>query len=158
MTDTPIAHFKGRPIFDNTPTVVCLLVPRASAPRQLLTVVRGNQPGYGKLGLPGGYHMHGETWQAAGRREVYEETGYLLTPSTIRLVTMDTDEYRNNLVIAKVSPPLVRDAAWVQPDETLEVRWLTEVGAPEDWAFPRHYAAAQAFFLGYPSHRMDEGL
>lgn len=31
-------------------------------------------------------------------------------------------------------------------EETLEVRWLDDPGAPEDWAFPRHYAAAISFF------------
>lgn len=30
--------------------------------------------------------------------------------------------------------------------ETLGVRWLDDPEAPEDWAFPRHYAAAQTFF------------
>lgn len=57
MTDAPIAYTaEGRPLFDNTPTVVAMLVPRSKSPRQLLVIRRNNEPGKGLLGLPGGYH------------------------------------------------------------------------------------------------------
>ncbi|TIW53842.1 MAG: NUDIX domain-containing protein [Mesorhizobium sp.] len=144
MTDQPIAHTKdGRPLFDNTPTVVVMLVKRGG---DLLLIRRANQPGFGKIALPGGYHMRGEVWQMAGAREVAEETGYVLErPDLIRQVgEVVTDEYGNNLVIALYdSGPMRHDPDVKQPGETLEVMWTPWFGSAEDWAFPRHYAAAK---------------
>ena len=34
----------------------------------------------GKIALPGGYQMQGETWQQAGAREIFEETGIKINP------------------------------------------------------------------------------
>jgi hypothetical protein len=50
--------------YDNTPTVVVVLVPVRGG----LLMVRRTLPGegYGKLALPGGYQMLGQTWQEAG--------------------------------------------------------------------------------------------
>ena len=49
----------------------------------LLVVRRGITPGLGELALPGGYIGMGETWQEAGAREVWEETGLRLDPAEI---------------------------------------------------------------------------
>lgn len=130
--------------YDNTPTVVAVLVFVDS--EHLLVVRRNNEPGKGLLGLPGGYHMRGETWQEAGAREVLEETGYAIDPESLNLVSMVTDEYGNNLVIAMAYN------CWVSlegcPDgEVQEVLLLKSAGAASDWAFPRHYAAAVDAFL-----------
>lgn len=148
MTDKPIAYTaEGRPIFDNTPTVVAMLVCHLGNPRNLMAVRRGNEPGKGLLGLPGGYHMRGESWQEAGCREVLEETGWITHPSTVRLAQEPvTDEYGNNLFIAECSGTNQFAPGFVLPDETLEVLWISRPGEPEEWAFPRHYAAVQEFF------------
>lgn len=156
MADQPLCIApNGRPIYDNTATVVVLLVPRSSSPKQLLVVRRKNNPGAGLLGLPGGYHMYGESWQMAGCREVWEETGYVLVPETVDLLSMVTDEYRNNLVFARVSCPMMRDTTIDWTEEVEEVLWLTDPGEPSEWAFPRHYQAAVEFFEGKPNMRMD---
>ena len=51
--------------YDNTPTVVVVLVPFRGG----LLMVRRALPGegYGKLALPGGYQMLGRAWQEATR-------------------------------------------------------------------------------------------
>ena len=139
--DQPIAHTAdGRPLFDNTPTVVCLLVPD-NTHRFYLAVKRANNPGKGLWGLPGGYHMRGETWQQAGAREVLEETGYVIDPLKIRAVGEPvTDEYGNNLIIATSHYPESPNRQ--QTDgEALDVLWLSQPGEAEEWAFPFHYKA-----------------
>ncbi len=139
MADEPIAHTEdGRPIYDNTPTVVAVLANNDEG--RLLVIRRANQPGHGLLGLPGGYHMRGETWQQAGAREVFEETGYRIDPAALRLVSMETDEYGNNLVIARARQPI---AGGGEGDgEAMEVLFVSEAGPAGEWAFPRHHAAA----------------
>ena len=51
--------------YDNTPTVVVVLVPLRGG----LLMIRRALPGegQGKLALPGGYQMLGQTWQEAWR-------------------------------------------------------------------------------------------
>lgn len=160
MTDKPIAYTaEGRPLFDNTPTVVAVMVPSLGGIRELLVVRRNNMPGKGLLGLPGGYHMRGESWQEAGAREVREETGWLVNPTTVRLAREPlTDEYGNNLLIAQCSGALGFTPGFTLPDETQAVLWLHDAGSPDDWAFPLHYEAAREFFEGRPSRRMDDRI
>ncbi|WPM81349.1 NUDIX domain-containing protein [Brucella pseudintermedia] len=144
--DQPIAHTAdGRPLFDNTPTVVCLLVPDKSN-KKLLIVRRANEPGKGLLGLPGGYHMRGESWQQAGAREVAEETGYYVDPRRVSLFSFKTDEYGNNLVIAFTDPPETSLPEQLDRTEVEEVLWIDNPLKAEDWAFPRHFAAVEQYF------------
>lgn len=147
VADQPIGHTPdGRPVYDNTPTVVVVVVFLEGD--HILVIRRAHNPGKGFLGLPGGYHMHGETWQEAGSREVLEETGYMVDPSDIQFVSMETDEYGNNLVVAfgpgRLSPDAVRDA---EAEEVLIVS-LEDVPSASEWAFPRHYKAVLEFVNG----------
>lgn len=142
MTDRPIAHAAdGRPIYDNTPTVVAVVA--ECQPRRFLVVRRNNEPGRGLLGLPGGYHMRGENWQSAGCREVREETGYRFAPEGMHLISIETDEYGNNLILAHNSSCLTpeNETPPSDPIEVQEVLLVKDAGPARDWAFPRHYAA-----------------
>jgi ADP-ribose pyrophosphatase YjhB (NUDIX family) len=69
--------------YQNTPTVVVVLVPLRGG----LLMIRRALPGegYGKLALPGGYQMLGQTWQEAGALEVLEETGIVVSPETLQV-------------------------------------------------------------------------
>lgn len=145
MTDQPIAYTKeGRPIFDNTPTVVAMLVHYGPKQGKIIVIRRANEPGRGLLGLPGGYHMRGETWQEAGCRELAEETGFIVDPKRVEQVGKTvTDEYGNNLMFGRVrlgDAPL-RDTSLIVPGEVAEVLHLDEVPHAHDWAFPRHRKA-----------------
>lgn len=141
VIETPIAYtVKGRPLYDNTPTVVAVL---AVVDDKLLVVRRNNEPGRGRLGLPGGYHMRGESWQTAGCREVFQETGYTFDPASMRMASFVTDEYDNNLVIAHNLGLLSETPTSYDKNEVQEVLLLDgPPGDPKDWAFPRHYQAA----------------
>jgi len=151
VNDNPIATREdGSPIFDNTPTVVCMCVHNSDG--RLIAVRRNNEPGKGLIGLPGGYHMRGETWQEAGARELFEETGYVIDPEGIEtIVDPVTDEYGNNVIFAGYvlnSDPdfdnTVRDTSFVTPDEVQEVLHLDlyDLGSVEEWAFPLHHDVA----------------
>tara|TARA_B100000745_G_scaffold294597_1_gene237791 strand:- start:1449 stop:1871 length:423 start_codon:yes stop_codon:yes gene_type:complete len=48
-------------------------------------VRRAIHPGYGKLGLPGGYTDHGETWKEGALRELYEECGIVAPTAEMKL-------------------------------------------------------------------------
>lgn len=144
MTDQPIAFTpEGRPLYDNTPTVVAVLV-QAQINHSLIVVRRANHPGMGLLGLPGGYHMRGETWQQAGAREVAEETGHIVG-KVVPYEPLITDEYGNNLQIA-LSYTLGFQKDTKLDGEAMEVLTISEPGDAKDWAFPLHYDAVRKFF------------
>ncbi len=157
MTDEPIAHTKdGRPVYDNTPTVVVGLVTPDG--KRLLVVRRKNEPGAGLMALPGGYHMRGEIWQEALAREVREETGVVVevglsgSPSdtVAQYGEVFTDEYGNNLIfgVAVTRDPVDLSAA----DGEVASAWYTnELGDVTDWAFPMHYHTAKRFLAEFCS-------
>ncbi len=61
--------------------------------------------GQGKLALPGGYQMLGQTWQEAGAQEVLEETGVIIRPEALQVVTVETTPDRQqNLLFASALP------------------------------------------------------
>ncbi|ANN57186.1 hypothetical protein A9174_10700 [Mesorhizobium loti NZP2037] len=106
-------------------------------------IQRARQPGYGLLGLPGGYQMRGETWQEAGAREVLEETGCHLLPTSLLLVSIRTDEYWNNLIICRSSTPVKIERRG--DNEALAVLFSNQIGVSNDWAHRDLYEAAASF-------------
>lgn len=125
----------GNVSFLNPVPVTMLVVPVENG---VLTVRRNIEPRKGALALPGGYINYGETWQAAGAREVFEETGLRLNPEAIRLLTVHsaTNAERNPLIFGVAEPlPTSALAAFTPNEETSEliiVRECTEL------AFPLH--------------------
>ena len=131
--------------YDNTPTVVVVLATNDQG--ELITIRRNNEPGRGLLGLPGGYHMRGESWQDAGAREFMEETGLWGDPESLRQVGQTvTDEYGNNLIVAHTKLPATKAAWEIDPEEVQEVVLLLESPEPSAVAFPKHWRAMEDFF------------
>ena len=142
MTSRSADELVVLPAFNNTPTVVCVVVPLPGG--GLIAVRRATEPGKGRLALPGGYQMQGETWQQAGAREVLEETGFVVPePDAMELLSLETDEYGNNLLIAECLLP--EEYKVVEPETPAEVLDLVQVtwAADHEWAFPRHLEAAE---------------
>lgn len=130
--------------YDNTPTVVCVIISDA---KFVLAIQRANNPGKNLWGLPGGYQMAGETWQQAGLREVHEETGMLLSTNNLSFLSLETDEYGNNLVIAQCYTDLSNFTYSLQKWEVLDLRRVTKSSYKNlKWAFPRHQRAVANFF------------
>ncbi len=127
--------------YDNTPTVVVVMVPIRGG----LLMVRRALPGagQGRLALPGGYQMAGETWQEAGAREVMEETGVAIDPATLRLVAVETTPDRRQNLLFCDAPPACHDGVFVHDAEVSEV---VVIQAPVETAFPLHTAQVAAFF------------
>lgn len=168
INENPIAERQdGTLVYDNAPTVVVVLV-RSERDEGVVAIRRNNEPGKGKISLPGGYQMRGETWQEAAARELFEETGFVCNPDHIVCIAEPvTDEYQNNLMFvsylaneANGEDMMVHDSTFVVPkDEVQEVLNLQDAGNPEDWAFPKHYEAAkQAIFNMHEADRAREEL
>ena len=140
--DTTIAHRPdGSPIYDNAPTVVCILASPKFHTDELIFIRRKS----GLFGLPGGFQMRGETWKQAGVRELYEETGYLLRPSDIaQFDDVVTDSFGHNLIFAEAFLDAILDHEAMLDGEALEVLIADPVGhKAEEWEFPLHFKAVQ---------------
>ncbi len=128
-------------MYQNTPTVVVVLVPLHGG----LLMVRRALPGegQGKLALPGGYQMLGQTWQEAGAAEVREETGVRIEPAALRVVAVETTpDRRQNLVFCR-SAAVTHAGAFSHDAEISDVLVIRE---PVETAFPLHTRQVAAFF------------
>ena len=141
MSDQPIAHTAdGRPLYDNTATVVAVVVEFAE---EILAIRRNTEPGKGLLALPGGFQMRGETWQEAGAREVFEEVGIVIPPNDIKLLDIITDEYNHNVVTAHCSLHRLPEYT-INLFEVQEEIWINpydKIPSIEEWAFDSHFRA-----------------
>ena len=131
--------------YDNTPTVVVVLVPIRGGLLTGLLMVRRALPGegQGRLALPGGYQMRGQTWQEAGAREVLEETGVRIDPAALRLVAVETTPDRRQNLLFCDAPPAAHDGPFAHDAEVSEV---VVIHAPVETAFPLHTAQVADFF------------
>ncbi|HYF63173.1 MAG TPA: NUDIX domain-containing protein [Herpetosiphonaceae bacterium] len=112
----------------------------------LLTVRRAIEPRKGQLALPGGFINYGEAWQAAGAREVLEETGISIDPAAIGDFWTRSAPDGTVLVFGLAAPLSAADLpAFVANEETAE---LVIVRQPTPLAFPLHTDAAAAWFAG----------
>jgi ADP-ribose pyrophosphatase YjhB (NUDIX family) len=111
----------------------------------IVAVRRGIEPGYGKLGLPGGFMETGETWQEAAVRELREETTILADPSEVSHFDTLSSPGGYRLIVVALLP--ARDEADLPPmvpnDETLE--WLV-IRKPEPLVFDTHMDSLNRYF------------
>ena len=70
---------KAEYYFDPKVSAVCALI----SDNQVLLIKRGNEPGYGKWSLPGGYVDRSEKVEDAVIREIREETGLRIEDITL---------------------------------------------------------------------------
>lgn len=125
----------GEKVWKNPLPVVVMLV---QTNRGLLLVRRAARDTHGRIALPGGFQEVGETWQEAGCREVYEETGVAISPARVRIFDVDTVENGGvNLIygIHEGIVPVSVEKLVPQEGEILEV--LTTEAAVET-AFESH--------------------
>jgi ADP-ribose pyrophosphatase YjhB (NUDIX family) len=142
LFDGSVYPLPGEVVFHNPPTVVVVLVPVESG---LLLVRRAARDTHGKLALPGGFQeVEDITWQNAGCREVFEETGIRLDPT--RLVQLGTETVENgkvNLLFAMYIRRLPDPASRAANNEILEVLTAAE---PVEAAFETHTNRIREFF------------
>lgn len=112
----------------------------------VLTVRRAIEPRSGWLALPGGYVDWGETWQAAGAREVWEEAGVRIDPEGLQEFRVFSASNSTLMVVALATPLAVADLPpFVPNEEASERRILTK---PEELAFPLHTEVLASYLAG----------
>jgi ADP-ribose pyrophosphatase YjhB (NUDIX family) len=117
----------------------------------LLLVRRSIPPRVGMLALPGGYINLGESWQAAGAREVLEETGLAIDPQEICDFRVLSAPDGTVLIFGVAGRRSAADLpAFAPTDEASECVVLR---APEELAFPLHTQVVNEFFARIPSLR-----
>ena len=127
--------------YRNPLPVAVVLVPVGDG---LLLIRRTVPPQAGQLALPGGYINDGETWQAAGAREVTEEAGVHLDPAKIREFAVRSAPDGTLLIFGLSEAVLpARLAAFEPTAETAERVVIQELTA---LAFPLHEEAVRAYF------------
>jgi ADP-ribose pyrophosphatase YjhB (NUDIX family) len=111
----------------------------------VLLVRRNIEPQIGQLALPGGYMNLGETWQQAGARELFEETGIIIRPAEVREFCVKSAPGGTTLLVFGIASAVrVQDLPeFVSNDETQEVCVIT---APQELAFSTHTEALHEFF------------
>ena len=110
----------------------------------LLTVRRAIEPRRGEIALPGGFINLGESWQVAGAREMFEETGIVLDPAEIQDFRTRSAPDGTVLVFGLAQPRHSADLpVFVANHETSE---LVIIRTAQPLAFPLHTAAAAAWF------------
>jgi ADP-ribose pyrophosphatase YjhB (NUDIX family) len=130
----------GQTSFVNPLPVAVVLVPVENG---LLGVRRAIPPKVGEVALPGGFINIGETWQAAGAREVFEETGVTLDPASIRdFRTLSAPD--GTLLVFGLAPPIAGAAPKLVANE--EVSELVVIPGPEELAFSLHTQAVAEYF------------
>ena len=131
----------GNTSFLNPVPVSVVLV---SIDNGVLVVRRNIEPQRGRLALPGGYINYGESWQAAGAREVFEETGLVIDPDHIREFRVKSAP-DSTLLIFGLARPIGMQALppFVPNDETQAIKVIT---APQELAFSLHTEVLRDYF------------
>jgi ADP-ribose pyrophosphatase YjhB (NUDIX family) len=136
----------GNTSFLNPVPVSVVLVPIDDG---VLVVRRNIEPRRGWLALPGGYINYGESWQAAGAREVFEETGLMIDPDRIREFRVRSAPDSTLLIFGLAQSIGHGDVPpFVPSEETQEIKVIT---APEELAFSLHTEVLRDYF----EHRRD---
>lgn len=133
----------GRPTYRNPVPVAVVLLPVDGG---LLTIRRTIDPGRGKLALPGGFINYGESWQAAGARELQEETGIHIEPGELAVFRVLSAPDGTLLLFAQAQGRDTTDLAeFAASDETSE---MVVLRGPEELAFPLHTQVVEEYFAG----------
>ncbi len=111
--------------YDNPKIIVSCLVHNKDG---VLWVKRAEEPKRGFWVIPAGYLENNESLQEGAAREVMEETGVHLEPSSLALYTLGTLRYTNEVYIVfrcKVSEPRISLGT-----EALDAQFFTMQDAP----------------------------
>lgn len=146
----------GRTSFRNPIPVCVVLIPviDSRSPKQpgllkqtgLLIIRRAIPPRLGEWALPGGYVNYGETWQEAGAREVFEESGLRIDPAELREFHVRSARDDTLIIFALAHPRSVESLTpFVPNEEASEQSILMPPGFP--LAFNLHTEMAQLFFF-----------
>ncbi len=120
----------------------------------VLLVRRTQEPQAGKLSLPGGFIELGESWQEAGARELWEETGIRIQAGGIRhFATLSAPD--GTLLVFGLAPP--QRAADLPPFVPMaEVSETVIAPGPLELAFSTHAEAIYRYFGERTTHEQAD--
>ena len=130
----------GKEQFRNPIPVSVVLLPVDDG---VLAVRRAIPPAAGKLALPGGFVNWGETWKEAGAREVFEETGLVISPEELRLVAAESVSEGVLLLFSVAKRRSRAECDW-RPDP-MEVSEIVVLEAACELAFATHTEQLAAY-------------
>jgi ADP-ribose pyrophosphatase YjhB (NUDIX family) len=132
----------GNTSFVNPLPVSVVLLPVDNG---LLVVRRNIEPQIGRLALPGGYINRGESWQQAGARELFEETGIIIRPEDLREFRVKSATGYNTLIVFGLakSRHTINLPPFTPNEETQEI---SIVSAPQELAFSTHTETMREYF------------
>jgi ADP-ribose pyrophosphatase YjhB (NUDIX family) len=133
----------GKTSYRNPLPVAVLVVPVDDG---ILVMRRAVAPRIGELALPGGFIGVGESWQAAGARELLEETGITVDPAGVRELTTRSAPDGTVLIFGVSQPLKAKDLPPFVPSDECSERLV--ITAPTKLAFPIHTDVATAFLEG----------
>lgn len=112
---------------------------------QGILIVKRSSPRDNGWALPGGYLEVGETWKAAGAREVKEEAGIIINPLNVTPFDVRSTVKGEFLLIFGLAERISADqmGAFHPNRETLERKIITE---PTDLVFPLHQEVLNRYF------------
>lgn len=115
---------------NNGPQLLTLVA--VYAEDMLLMIRRGVEPYRGKWAPPGGYVEKGESVEAAGSREVFEETGLLIEPSNLLAHGVISITALNQVHICLMA--MLEKAAPLRPGapEALDAQWFPMEAYPSE--------------------------
>lgn len=123
----------GQTSYKNPLPVAVLLLPVDAG---VLVIRRGIAPRLGELALPGGFIEWGESWQAAAARELYEEAGIVIDPTTISSYQVHSTADGMLLIFGVGERLAAADLPPFTPTPECSERMI--VSAPVPLAFPLH--------------------
>lgn len=118
--------------FSNPVPVAVALVPYKG---KLVGIRRGIEPRKGQIAFPGGYINSGETFQQALSRELYEETGVIVSETSWKVFHIGDSLQSNRILIFGICDGVHEIDFNFKSGETQEVL-LVEPTTP--LAFPLH--------------------
>lgn len=128
--------------FLNPTPIVVMLLPVEEG---LLVIRRGIPPQQGWLALPGGFVDYGESWQEAGAREVWEETGLRIDPLEIEEFAVRSTPRGDQILIFGLAQARVT-AALPPFEPTTETAERVVITEAIELAFPLHTEVSQNYF------------
>lgn len=109
----------------------------------LLVVRRNIDPGRGKLALPGGFIELEESWQEAGTRELFEETGIGIEPQVLSPFAVHSAP-DGTILIFGLAPPWSGPLPPFKPDHESSARLVIRQAQP--MAFSLHTRVVRDYF------------
>lgn len=129
------------------PQVAAVAIVTRAEDERVLMVQRGEDPGKGLWGLPGGFVEMGETVEVALEREVLEETGFGVDIGSLIGVWSFFNDSRKIAGVAVVYETRVTRGALKIGSDSTDAQWVTPERAMEfSLAFETHREALRMWW------------